>query len=194
MNLKTKSMPEDLRLKMILGKGAKITAILLLNWTFQASASESYPSKFSSVINLKSIQREIKGKVTDEAGKPVVNANVHIKGSKESVQTDNDGNFTINSSVSSPVLVISFVGMETTEVKASGGLITFFLKEEGQKMNEVIVVGYGKQKKSDLTGSVSSVSKENLNLGGTVSNVGQALQGRTSGVQVQQNSFAPGST
>jgi TonB-linked SusC/RagA family outer membrane protein len=194
MNVKTKNKPEDFRLNMISGRVVKITTVLLLNWTLQVSASESYTTNFPTEINLKNIQTQIKGKVTDESGQPISGANIHIKGAKESVQTDVDGSFAINASDATATLVISFIGKETREVKAAGGFVTVVLKEEGQKMNEVIVVGYGKQKKSDLTGSVSSIGKDNLNLGGTVANVGQALQGRASGIQVQQNSFAPGST
>ncbi|PWA11623.1 SusC/RagA family TonB-linked outer membrane protein [Flavobacterium laiguense] len=194
MNEITKNKPENFRLNVISGRVVKITTIILLNWGLQASASESYTINIPTEINAQNIQNQIKGKVTDENGLPISGANIHIKGSTESVQTDLDGSFAIDAPEATVTLVISFIGKETREVKATGGFVTVVLKEEGLKMNEVIVVGYGKQKKSDLTGSVSSISKDNLNLGGTVANVGQALQGRASGIQVQQNNFAPGST
>ncbi|PZX93241.1 TonB-dependent receptor [Flavobacterium aquariorum] len=194
MNEITKNKQEHYRLNIFSGRMVKITTVLLLNWTLQASASESFKTNLPIEVNVQNVQKQIKGKVTDESGLPISGVNIQVKGSKESVQSEFDGSFTINADEASVTLVFSFIGKETKEVKAGAGFVNVVLKEEGLKMNEVIVVGYGKQKKGDVTGSVSSIGKDNLNLGGTVANVGQALQGRASGIQVQQNNFAPGST
>lgn len=86
---------------------------------------------------------------------------------------------------------MSFVGFSTQEIAVKGKTTNNVIMREGSKALYEVVV-YGKQK-SDLTGSVSSINKDNLTLGGTVANVGQALQGRASEIQVQQNNFAPGS-
>ncbi|HEU4788062.1 MAG TPA: TonB-dependent receptor [Flavobacterium sp.] len=191
MNEITKNKQEHFRLNIISGRMVKITTVLLFNWTLQASASECLKTNLPIEVNVQNIQKQIKGKVTDENGLPIPGVNIQVKGGKESVQSEFDGSFTINADEASVTLVFSFIGKETKELKAGSGFMNVVLKEAGQKLDEV-VIGYGKQKKKDLTGSVSSVGKDNLNLGGTVSNVGQALQGRASGVQIQQNSYAPG--
>lgn len=193
MKLQTKKKPRDLWPNTLSRRIIQLTSISLLTITINVSAAEIPEKSILSEAYLPMVQKLIKGKVTDEKGNPIPGANVVVKGTISGVQTDDDGDFTIEVTAKNAVLIVSYIGMEVQEIVANKSPLTIILKEIGQNLDEVVVVGYGKQKKKDLTGSVSSIGKDNLNLGGTVANVGQALQGRASGVQVQQNSYAPGS-
>ena len=140
-----------------------------------------------------SAQTVINGTVKDSKGEPAIGATVTEKGIKNSSVTDINGKFKLTLKGKSAVLVVTYVGYKTQEVATGGSSeITITLQEDMNKLNEVVVVGYGSVKKSDLTGSVSSVKSDDLILGGTTSNLGQAIQGKAAGVQVQQSSFAPG--
>lgn len=192
MNLLTQKKPRDFRIKNLAGKEIKLTFLSLLAFTFQASAISSLSTSHKENTAL-FFEKSIKGKITDQNGLPLAGVNVIVKGTSTGVQTDAEGNFSITVPDNASKLIITYIGMEDQEVTIGSSTLKIVMKEVGQKLEEV-VVGYGKAKKKDLTGSVSSVGKDNLNLGGTISNVGQALQGRASGVQVQQNNYAPGSS
>lgn len=192
MKLLTQKKPRDFRINNLSSKEIKLTILSLLVFTFHASASSSINNADKNNISIY-FEKTVKGTVTDQNGLPLPGANVVVKGSTKGVQTDVDGSFAITVADNVTKLVVSYIGMEDQEVSVSSSPLKIVMKEVGQKLEE-IVIGYGKAKKKDLTGSVSSIGKENLNLGGTIANVGQALQGRASGVQVQQNSYAPGST
>ncbi|MDX6188343.1 TonB-dependent receptor [Flavobacterium sp. Fl-318] len=193
MKFLTQKKPRDFRINILSGKKVKLTVLSLLVFTFQASAASLLHTTYKNNTGL-FFEKTVKGKVTDQNGLPLPGANVLAKGSKTGVQTDVDGTFTITIADNVTKLIVSYIGMEDQEVTIEGSYLKIVMKETGQKLDEVVVIGYGKQKKKDLTGSISSISKDNLNLGGTVTNVGQALQGRASGVQVQQNSYAPGTS
>ena len=112
-------------------------------------------------------QTVVNGTVKDKDG-PIMGATVTEKGAKNSTTTDLNGKFKITVKSSSDILVVSYIGYKTQEVSsgsADGSTIT--LQEDLNKLNEVVVVGYGSVKKSDLTGSVSSVKASDLHLGGT---------------------------
>lgn len=137
--------------------------------------------------------KEITGTVKDNAGLAVIGATVKEKGAANSAVTDINGKFHITLKKNPGVLIVSFIGYKTTEVTAgSSSSVSITLVEDLNNLNEVVVVGYGAVKKSDLTGSVSSIKSDDLNLGGSVSSVGQAIQGKAAGVLVQQTNFAPG--
>ncbi len=138
-----------------------------------------------------SAQKVVSGTVTDDKGAPVISATVTEKGVQNATLTDINGKFKIAIKGSSGKLVISFIGYKTQEVPISDN-ISVTLSEDLSKLNDVVVIGYGSVKKSDLTGSVSTIKGGDLNLGGVTANVGQALQGKAAGVQVQETSFAPG--
>lgn len=194
MKVLTKNKPRNLRFSTLSRKIIQLTTISLLTMTLQVSAAEDSKTIALSGSNLSLVQKVVKGKVIDEKGNPIPGANIIAQGTKVTAQTDGDGNFEINVPDNVTKLVVTYIGMEEQEVAIGSAPLRIVLKEVGQKLDEVIVVGYGTQKKKDLTGSVSSIGKESLNLGGTTTNVASALQGRASGVQVQQNSFAPGSS
>ena len=141
-----------------------------------------------SVQNMQQKQT-ISGMVKDSNGEPIIGASVLEKGTTNGTITDLDGNFTLSVS-SNAVLQISYIGYKTLEIKASPNM-KVTLHEDTETLDEVVVVGYGVQKKSDVTGSVTSVPKERLSKL-PVTNVLQAIQGATAGVTITQSSSIPG--
>lgn len=138
--------------------------------------------------------KSISGKVTDSAGGPLPGVSVVIKGTTNGTITDMDGKYTLPKVSDSSVLVFSFVGMKAQEVVVGNKtLLNVTLEEEAIGLEEVVAVGYGTQKKSNVTGSISSVKSEDLSNRST-SNAASALQGKVSGVQVMNTSGAPGAT
>ncbi|HPE75312.1 MAG TPA: SusC/RagA family TonB-linked outer membrane protein [Draconibacterium sp.] len=147
----------------------------------------------TTIEKLSSQQKSVSGKVTDESGQPLPGVTVLIKGTTNGSVTNIDGVFTISNIPENATLVFSFIGMRTQEVTVAGQTtINITMGVDAIGIEEVVAIGYGSQKKSDLTGAVVSVSNEDMNMGGTVSSAAQALQGRTAGVVVTQNSKAPG--
>jgi len=134
----------------------------------------------------------IKGKVTDEEGKPLVGATVTIKSTTITSTSDAQGNFQINAGGrANPLLVISYVGYADAQIKADRSSLSISLKRDAQALNDVIVVGYGTQRKRDVTGATATVKADEIAKRPLV-RVEQALQGTTSGVVVQSNSGQPG--
>ncbi|MDH3244843.1 MAG: SusC/RagA family TonB-linked outer membrane protein, partial [Saprospiraceae bacterium] len=135
----------------------------------------------------------ISGVVSDADGEPLIGVNIYEKG-KESIGTVNDidGTFSLRISDSAATLVFSYIGYEPREIRVAGQLDwNIVLYEQAETLGEVIVVGYGVQRKSDLTGSISSVESEDLQRIPTAS-FEQALQGKVAGVQVTPASGEPG--
>lgn len=143
--------------------------------------------------SLSAQQKTISGKITDATtGQPVIGSTVTIKGSTTGTQTNADGNFTIDAPASAKNLLISSVGYESQDIPINGrNQITVSLRTSNSTLNEVVVVGYGTQKRKDLTGAVSSVTAATIAKVPVVSTE-QALQGRAAGVQVTNNDGAPG--
>lgn len=125
----------------------------------------------------------VKGQVVDTAGEPVIGANIVVKGTTTGVISDIDGNFAIDASRNS-VLLVSFIGYKSQEVKVTGPSVKVVLADDAEMLNEVVVVGYGSQKKSDITGAMVNVKSEALQQA-PVGNIGAALQGLAAGVDVQ---------
>lgn len=135
----------------------------------------------------------VNGTVIDDTGLPIPGATVLIKGTNQGTTTDFDGKFEIEVS-SEAILVISFVGFTTVEEPVNGRTeITITLKEDLQTLDEVVVVGYGTQKKSVVTGAISSIKQTDLE-DLPITRVEQSLQGRTSGLTIAANSGQPGSS
>jgi TonB-linked SusC/RagA family outer membrane protein len=136
----------------------------------------------------------IKGKITDsETKEPLPGVNILIKGTQSGTSTDATGSYTLSVPDANTVLVLSFVGYEPQEVKVGSRTeIDIMLKTDQKSLEEVLVVGYGTVKKSDVTGSVSSVKSGELTAYPALGTV-QALQGRAAGVQIQSNNGEPGS-
>src|SRR6185312_7301434 len=138
-------------------------------------------------------QKTVTGKVTNAStGQGVIGATVSVKGSKEATSTDPEGNFSISVPSAAKELVITFVGFETQTIPINNqNTINVSLQLSNSKLNEVVVIGYGSQKRKDLTGAVSSVSAATIEKV-PVTSLDQALQGRAAGVQVTNNDGAPG--
>ena len=132
--------------------------------------------------------RQASGRVADSQG-PLIGATVMEKGTNNGTVTDFNGNFTL-SVKSGATLVISYVGYESQEVRA-GENLNITLKEDGHIVNEVVVIGYGTQRREAVTGSVANIGGEKLNQI-AASNAAQALQGRVAGVLMTQTSSKPG--
>lgn len=138
-------------------------------------------------------QLSVSGTVVDATGEPVIGANIVVKGSTQGTITDFDGNYSIEVSDGSVVLVFSYIGMHAQELAASaanGKTIT--LKEDAEVLEEVVVVGFGAQKKESLTGSVTVVSGKMFEDKGSLSSPLEAMQGQVAGVIVTRSSSAPG--
>ncbi len=143
--------------------------------------------------NLFQQSRTVTGSVVNDSGEPIPGATVVVKGTSQGTITDTDGNFTLANVSPDAVLVFSFVGMKTQEVTVGNQSdFSITLRESTIGLDEVVAIGYGTMKKSDLTGSVSSVRSEDLEAV-PVYNMEQALKAGASGVRVSQNSGQPGS-
>ena len=136
-------------------------------------------------------KKKISGKIVDSTGEPVIGANIVEKGTTNGTITDLNGNFTLEVS-SKSILLVSYIGYAPQEVIV-GNLqsINVKLREDTEMLDEVVVVGYGTQKKSDVTTAVASVSSENLKNRAAV-NFGEAMAGQVPGVLIQQTNGAPG--
>jgi TonB-linked SusC/RagA family outer membrane protein len=134
------------------------------------------------------------GTVTDEKGEPLAGVTVTEKGTDNSTLTDRNGQFKLKLSGDNATLVFSSIGYTAQESKVNGqsGALSIVLKTAVQGLNEVVVVGYGTRKVSDLTGAVVNIKAENTNAGGVTTAVDQMLAGRVAGVQFKQNSSQPG--
>jgi TonB-linked SusC/RagA family outer membrane protein len=137
--------------------------------------------------------KKITGTVVDASG-PVIGASVVVKGTANGVATDFDGNFTLNASPGQ-TLVVSYIGYLNKEVKITANQTNYeiTIEEDKQMLDEVVVVGYGTMKKSDLSGSSSSINEQSLK-GTVITSLDQSLQGRATGVTAVTTSGAPGSS
>lgn len=161
-----------------------------LSCSFVAIANTTTKIEYTAVINA---DRTIKGKITDKSnneGLPGVN--VVVKGTSVGTTTDGTGNYTISVPDNGGILVFSFVGYVSQEVAVGNkSVVDLAIESDTKALSEVVVIGYGTAKKSDLTGSVGSVKEEQLKERPAPS-LNQALQGKVSGVQVNVNSGRPG--
>lgn len=145
----------------------------------------------TSVQTVQQQKQSVSGTIKDPAGEPVIGASILEKGTTNGTITDFDGNFTLNVAPGA-TLTISYIGYKNQEVKVTPGkVLNIILQEDTETLDEVVVVGYGVQKKSDVTGSVTSVPKDRLGKI-PVANVLQAVQGAAAGITITQSSSAPG--
>lgn len=147
-----------------------------------------------SVVNQQQSQKTVKGTVVDAANIPVIGANVFVKGTTHGTITDMDGNFTLTNVAENSTLVISYIGFLEKNVEV-GNKTSFdiVLLEDSKKLEEVVIVGYGTQKKVNLTGSITAVNASELS-GISTSNLSNTLAGRAPGVNITGNSGLMGSS
>ena len=135
--------------------------------------------------------KKITGHVVDDTNEPLIGASILVIGTSTGVITDLDGNFNIIVPSGATALQISYVGYETVTVPVpSGNTVNVKMKSDAQMLSDVVVIGYGTQRKSDLTGSVSNVSSKDFN-SGLISSPEQLINGKVSGVQIMSNSGSP---
>ncbi len=141
------------------------------------------------------LQKEIRGKVVDDLGQPLYGATVGIKGTDAEASTDETGNFVVSSPSDTATLVVSFIGFLTQEYPVgtaqTGELVITLQPDDATELEEIVVVGYGTQRKRDITGAVSSVSAQAISEV-PVTQASQALQGRAAGILVTNTSNKPG--
>lgn len=153
------------------------------------SMPEAQPTEIQEVQG--DDDRKIRGIIYDEQGETIIGASVLIKGEETGTTSDMDGKFTLEAPLGA-TLVISYIGYHPQEIKVrKRTTLNIILKEDNQLLDEVVVVGYGTVKKSDLTGSVSGVSTRQFK-NQPVKRVENILQGRTPGVEVTATSGVPG--
>lgn len=157
-------------------------ALATLNPVPYASAQSAQAEAPASVIS---------GEVYDELGEPLIGASVRVKGANTGEVCDIDGRFRVRAKIGD-ILEVSYVGFATQEVKVTSANLVITLKENTNALNELVVVGYGTQKKATMTGSVAVVGQEVMENKGTLSSPVQALQGQVPGVIITRNSSAPG--
>ena len=135
-------------------------------------------------------QSTITGQVKDATGEPVIGASVLINGTSNGTVTDLDGNFSISVQPGA-TLTISYIGFQKQQVAATNGMVITLQEDQAQQMNEVVVIGYGAVKKSDLTGSVTALKPDSKNKG-LVVNAQDMLAGKVAGVSVTSDGGTPG--
>lgn len=133
---------------------------------------------------------QVKGVVKDKSGETVIGASVQVKGTASGTITDLDGNFVLPDVKKGSVIVVSYIGFVTQEKEASSTM-EFILSEDSEMLDEVVVVGYGTQKKSSISGSVASVKADELPTAASAS-VGAMLRGRAAGMNITSTSANPG--
>ena len=137
-------------------------------------------------------QRTVTGTVVDDLGQPLIGVSILEKGTTNGVITDMDGNFSLKLTSENPTLVFSYIGYKTQEVPVGGKTtLNVTMSEDAEQLDEVVVVGYGVQKKSSMTASVSSVSSKEI-VKTMSSNVASTLQGRMPGVDIVQQAGVAG--
>lgn len=184
-----KSLQE--RTEQSMAKNLKVGMLVCASILAANAAYANYPSS-NELLTVTQQTGKIKGTIVDsKTGEPVIGASVKVKGTKQAAVTDLNGEFELNTHANA-TLQISYVGFKETEVKASNGM-KISLEEDTESLEEVVVVGYGTQKKESLTGAMANIKGEKLKdiTSATVENM---LNGKVSGVYVAPGSGRPGST
>ncbi len=178
-----------------LGKKSKLFfSLAVIAGTFQqvnaaVGTSANYDGK-SFVKEVNHVQQQVKGKVLDATGKPISGVNIAVKGTSKGTQSDALGNFTLDAKAGD-VLVVSSIGYKAKEVSVSGATVSVQLDDDQSQLDEVVVVGYGTMRKSDVTGSIAMVKGADMIKDQSFSPL-DALRGKASGVNIFSNSSQPG--
>lgn len=192
VSIRVKDEVVDNILKMLFSKDGVVYSITENNLILINRADDQQANSTKNTNGTVQQQRSVSGKVTDSAGGPLPGVSVVVKGTTTGTITDIDGKYSLGNIPANASLIFSFVGMKTLEVEVGGkSSLNVKLEEESIGLEEVVAVGYGTVKKSDLTGSVSSVKTTELQQT-PMTSIDQGLIGRASGVQVTQTSGMPG--
>ena len=172
----------------------RVKSVSMLLFLMAASTGSMNAVSAPAIASSNAIEQQTetcKGVVKDAMGETVIGASVVVKGTTNGTITGIDGDFTLSGVSEGSILVISYVGYVTQEVKFNGQPLNVILKEDSQTLEEVVVVGYGVQKKANLTGAVATVNAKALE-SRPVSSVSAAIAGQMPGVTAIQSSGAPG--
>ncbi|KAA6341349.1 TonB-dependent receptor SusC [termite gut metagenome] len=146
----------------------------------------------ATVTTITQQDRTIKGIITDSSGEPIIGANILVRGTINGTVTDINGNYTLSGVPVNAILVVSYIGFQTKEVTVgSQSTLNISLTEDSQALEEIVVVGYGTQRKSDVTGSISVATADDI-LKTSSFNALAGLKGKASGVNIFTNSGQPG--
>ena len=159
------------------------------NMTYQVDGDHILISTTHKSIGLDETRQAtmIKGKIVDNAGEPMIGVNVLVKGTTNGAITDFEGNYSLADVNENDVLMVTYIGYLTQEIKVGKqSVINVVMKDDTQSLDEVVVVGYGVQKKSDVTGALTQVSSKTIRER-PVQNALQAMQGKAAGVQITSN-------
>ena len=162
--------------------------LLLLGGALGAQATESTSPAVAEVTQQGVL---VKGVVKDAKGEPIIGATVTEKGTKNATVTDFDGNYSLRVANRNVTLVVSYIGFTSQEIKA-GGDVT--LQEDNALLNEVVVIGYGTQRKGDVTSAVASVKAEDFNAGKMIGDAAELVKGKIAGLTVVNASGSPTAT
>ncbi|MFT3995517.1 MAG: TonB-dependent receptor [Dysgonomonas sp.] len=168
-----------------------ILSIILAMLVIDSRGALAAPISSANSLEAQQSGRKIEGVVRDSEGEPLIGVNVVVKGTTNGTATDIDGRYTLSIKEDGAVLIFSYVGYKTQTISVTKNTIDVVLEEDIRLMDEVVVVGYGVMKKSDVTGAISSVKADAI-ARQPVTNVASALQGQVPGVVVTSNSGAPG--
>ena len=167
-----------------------VSMLLFLGSLFSGTISTIMASGVNSSAIVQQTET-CKGVVKDATGESVIGASVVVKGTTNGTITDFDGNFSLDGVKKGDMIIISYVGYQTQEIKWNGGSLNVILKEDSKTLSEVVVVGYGTQKKVNLSGSVAMVDSKELE-NRPIQNVSSGLQGLMPGVTITGTNGAPG--
>ena len=176
--------------KCSLGRKRSLHFIIRAFIFFVCTNIFSFTTESSNELRIQQIQ--VSGKVVDQNDQPLPGATILIKGTVIGTQTDFDGLFELEIPKNNATLVVSYIGYTTVEVQLNGQTsITIKLEEDANALDEIVVVGYGTQKESSLTGAIARIENTNLDQQ-AVGNVEQTLMGRMAGLSIRQSTTSPG--
>lgn len=172
-------------------KNTRTVYSLLLSLALACGSTQTYATESIGEMSISQQTKKVSGTVVDEAGMPIIGANVSQKGTTNGIITDLDGKFSLNVPEGA-VIEISYIGYLTQTIQVKGKTVfQVTMKEDAQNLDEVVVVGYGTQKKIDLTGAITQISGEVLN-SKPISNLGEGLQGVIPNLNVSTGTGLPG--
>ncbi|MEC7265237.1 MAG: SusC/RagA family TonB-linked outer membrane protein, partial [Bacteroidota bacterium] len=187
-------------MKLLRGKGVgfyfdlkiKLTVLAMLVFFFNVKAETYSPNENSVIETAQPQDRVITGTVTDEMGVPLPGATVFVKGTTTGTSTDFDGNYSLTIKGGATTIVFSYIGYLPQEKSiGNDSVINASMVPDNTLLDEVVVVGYGTQRRKDIAGAISTVETKELVLSSSPS-IGDVLRGKVSGLQITQNSAQPG--
>lgn len=173
----------------------RATSVALgLSALFCLPASATAEQALMTSTTVQSVQqaRTVKGNIVDEIGEPMIGVTVKVKGTTTATVTDFDGNFSI-AAMPNDVIEVTYIGYKPVEVKATATSLNLKMEPENTGLDEVVVIGYGTQKKRDLTGAISSVKSEDITIS-PMPNPVEALQGKVAGLDITRSSGQAGAS